>query len=47
MYKSNAKKKNGILNGDYDYNEPGSLELAYRVPENLIGEDLKNTCVKN
>ena len=26
----------------YDYNTPGSFELAYRVPDNLIGNSLKN-----
>ena len=26
----------------YDYNKPGSLTLAYRVPDNMVGEDLRN-----
>ena len=31
------KQKDG-----YDYNKPGSLTLAYRVPENMVGDDLRN-----
>lgn len=26
----------------YDYNQPGSLTMAYRVPDNLVGGDLRN-----
>ena len=26
----------------YDYNQPGSLTMAYRVPDNLIGGDLRS-----
>lgn len=26
----------------YDYNQPGSFELAYRVADNLIGNNYKN-----
>jgi len=27
---------------NYDYNTPGSYEFAYRVADNLIGDNLKN-----
>ena len=27
---------------NYDYMAPGEMELAYRVPENLVGRDLNN-----
>ena len=26
----------------YDYNSPASLTMAYRIPDNLIGGDLRN-----
>ena len=31
-----------MLFSKYDYNQPGSFELAYRVADNLIGDQLKN-----
>ena len=34
------KLKKLNLNG-YDYNEPGSLTMAYRVPDNLVGQSLR------
>lgn len=40
-----TQKKNqrrNLLFSKYDYNSPGSFELAYRVPDNLIGNNLKN-----
>lgn len=39
-----TQKKNqrrNLLFSKYDYNSPGSFELAYRVPDNLIGDQLK------
>ena len=32
-----AKLKQG-----YDYDKPGSLTMAYRVPDNMVGDDLRN-----
>ena len=31
-----------MLFSKYDYNTPGSFELAYRVADNLVGNNLKN-----
>ena len=30
-----------MLNEKYDYNQPGSFEMAYRVPDNLFGKTLR------
>ena len=38
-----TQKKNqrrNLLFSKYDYNQPGSFELAYRVADNLVGEQL-------
>ena len=40
-----SQKKNqrrNLLFSKYDYNTPGSFELAYRVADNLVGNNLKN-----
>ena len=37
--KKNQRKN--LLFSKYDYNSPGSFELAYRVADNLIGDQLK------
>ena len=34
----NPAKRNQLLNNTrYDYNSPGMMEMAYRVPDNMIG----------
>lgn len=34
-------RKNFNKNIEYDYNQPGVIEFHYRMPENLIGGNLK------
>lgn len=40
------KRDNGAIisqaSQDYDYNAPGMMTLANRVPDNLVGQDLRN-----
>jgi len=37
--KKNVRKN--LKNHEYDYNQPGVIEFSYRMPENLIGGNLK------
>lgn len=34
--------KDTLIQQKYSYNQPGMMELAYRVPDNLIGHSLRN-----
>ena len=31
-----------LMRNKYSYNQPGMMELAYRVPDNLIGRTLRD-----
>ena len=31
-----------LSNTRYDYNSPGMMEMAYRVPDNMIGSTLRS-----
>jgi hypothetical protein len=33
--------RNGLSPNKYNYNEPGAMQMAYRIPDNLVGDDLR------
>ena len=36
-----ARRNMRLSNTRYDYNAPGMMEMAYRVPDNMIGSTLR------
>ena len=37
-----ARRNAHLSNTRYDYNAPGMMEMAYRVPDNMIGSTLRS-----
>lgn len=35
-------ERDTLYSQKYQYNQPGMMELAYRVPDNLVGATLRN-----